>query len=340
VLWLQPARALRSAHLLPRLRLLQQLKAALLPALPGLLGVPAAGATVATPGLCVPQLRVLVQPPAAPAAGAAPDWAAQHPLPALLKRCRVLQSDEGGARALCTLPPDAQLLVALPEAAGSASQEGLVAAALAALLPPAAPQPAQPAGVQPASAAAAVAAALAPQRAAVAAAASAVGLAQWRDAVSTLAQVLEAAAAAPSQPPGADAQRAAGPAAVPPEAAAAAAWQAACCRAAWDFSHASSKRAAAVAADAYRRNTPPLLPAAGHAVALQAALRLYASLARGPAAAEGAAQLRRQLDAYWRDGRRQCDAVSLLGALRPPPRRCCRHAGAAPERKASALLGG
>jgi hypothetical protein len=56
---------------------------------------------------------------------------------------------------------------------------------------------------------------------------------------------------------------------VPSEAAAAAAWHSACRSVAWDFSAASCKRAAAVAADTYRRNTPALLPAAGHAVALQ-----------------------------------------------------------------------
>jgi hypothetical protein len=47
---------------------------------------------------------------------------------------------------------------------------------------------------------------------------------------------------------------------------------------------------------------------------VQAALRLYASLARGPAAAAGARELRLQLDARWQDGHMQCDAVSFMGA--------------------------
>ena len=47
---------------------------------------------------------------------------------------------------------------------------------------------------------------------------------------------------------------------------------------------------------------------------MQAALRLYRSLARGPAAAAGVQGLQQQLDAYWRDGHQQCDAVSFLGS--------------------------
>ncbi|KAI3429572.1 hypothetical protein D9Q98_005659 [Chlorella vulgaris] len=318
VLWIQPAPALRSTILLAQLRLLQQLKAALLPALPGLLGVPAAGANAAVPGLCVPQLLLLVQPPPARAAALYTEEATQHPLPMLLKRCRVLQPEESGARALCTLP----VVLLLPEQLGCETQEQLVAQALAELVSPPPPQHR--------SAPAAVAAALAPRRTAVAAlvaveeeAAGAAQWARWQHAVATLASVLEAAAAA--QPvPGAVVAKvattaaASGPAAaacveVPPEAVAAASWQAACSSAVWDFSRASCKRAAAVASDAYRRNTPALLPAGGHAVALQAALRLYRSLSRGPAAEAGAAALQQQLDAYWQEGHMQCSAVSFLG---------------------------
>ncbi|EFN60052.1 hypothetical protein CHLNCDRAFT_133293 [Chlorella variabilis] len=331
VLWVQPARALASTQLLSQLRLLQQLKSALLPALPALLGVAAAEATAAVPGLCVPQLLVLAQPPpasapprqhqgqpistpAAPALSA--EEAAHHPLAQLLKRCRVLYPDDGSARALCTLPAAAPMLLPLPEHLGSSSQEQLVAEALAELLaPPTQQRQQQQAGKPAATAAAAVAAALAPQQAAVAAVAGGgtqeEALVSWRQAVATLAAVLEAAAA--PAPAGTASRPAAADVAVPAEAAAAAAWQSACSRVVWDFSHASCKRAAAVASDAYRRNTPALLPAAGHTVALQAALCLYRSLARGPAADAGAEALQQQLSAYWRDGHMQCDAVSFLG---------------------------
>lgn len=38
-------------------------------------------------------------------------------------------------------------------------------------------------------------------------------------------------------------------------------------------------------------------------------------MARGPAAADGALALQAQLDAYWADGHKQCDAVSFLGEV-------------------------
>ena len=328
VLWLQhaqqPAPLLpRAADLLQRLRLLQQLKSALLPGLLPLLGVPPAEATAAVPGLCIPQLLLLVQqrqPPViegvgsngAPAAEAEQQAAAavaEQQLRLLMKRCRVLLPEDT-ARALCTLPANGPALLLLPERLGNGSQEQLVAESLAELSlagqaagGSAAPavqtsqqqQQQQQGKVDPA---AAVAAALASQRAAVAGMAagsgSAADLASWRQAVATLAAVLEAAALkatsasviasssssssgsnaekAPPLPGGGPKAAAAGAGtdiAVPPEAAAAAAWQEACGDGVRQFSLASCRRAAAVAADAYRRNTPPLLPAAGHAVALQ-----------------------------------------------------------------------
>ncbi|PRW60224.1 SMG8 isoform X3 [Chlorella sorokiniana] len=319
----------RVSDLLQRLRLLQQLKGALLPALPALLGVAPSEAGPAVPGFCIPQLFVLAQPPAAASArgsastalaaevaAAAPSAAlpteaaraaAERQLRLLLKRCRVLLPEDN-ARALCALPSAAPAVLCLPERLGSGSQEHLVADALAEL---ALPGPAGPA-VQQAqqgkpSAAAVVAAALAPQHAAVAATG---GAQTWHTTLTSLAATLEAAAlkaaGTPSEQPAADV-------AVPSEAAAAAAWQLACSDSVRQFSLASCKRAAAVASDAYRRNTPDLLPAGGHAVAAAAALRLYRSLARGPAAADGAAALRQQLDDYWRAGHQQCEAVSLLG---------------------------
>lgn len=306
VLWLLPADGLvRGADtaLLRRLRMAQQLKATLLPGLPPLLGVPSAQASALRPGLCIPQLLVLAHAaPAAlwnPHAGAGSEvggaaaaaaaagaeaphqaWAARadHRLRSLLKRCRVLQPEDS-ARALCTLPSTSSLLLLLPEQLDSGDQTELVAAALADLSLPG-PQQAVPAGSKATAptAAAVVAAALAPQRAAVSAgmAGSRPGdLAQtWQQAVATLAAVLEAAAlkaSSSSGEAGAAGQDQAAPVdvAVPPEAASAAAWQGACGDGLRQFSLASCKRAAAVAADAYRRNTPALLPAAGHAVALQ-----------------------------------------------------------------------
>ncbi|KAL4443828.1 hypothetical protein ABPG75_011565 [Micractinium tetrahymenae] len=358
VLWLVPADGLArggDATLLRRLRLAQQLKAALLPGLQGLMGATGPQASALRPGLCIPQLLVLAAAAPAPLgwlqaaagldAGHAPKaaaaeleaqqaWAAEadRRLRALLKRCRVLQPEDS-ARALCTLPTTGPLLLLLPERLGSGSgQAEVVAAALAELSLPAAGQAAPGrAKAAASSATAAVAAALAPHRAAVAAgmagqAGSAAELARsWRQAIATLAAVLEVAALKACGNPGAGAvgsseagasrqgQAAPDDVAVPPEAAAAAAWHEACSDGLRQFSLASCKRAAAVAAEAYRRNTPALLPAAGHAVALQAALRLYRSLARGPAAADGARALQEQLAAYWRDGHMQCDAVSFLG---------------------------
>lgn len=346
----------RMADLLQRLRLLQQLKGALLPALPALLGVPPGEAGPAVPGFSIPQLMVLAQPPlfgtyqasggtgssscgastaAGSAAGAAAAVtsvgtvpaglpteaaraAAERQLRLLLKRCRVLLPEDN-ARALCALPPAAPAVLCMPERLGSGgSQEQLVVDALAELtIPGTAGAASQQAQQGRPSAAAAVAAALAPQRAAVAAAGGAAARADthsWFSTLTSLAAVLEAAAikasCTPSEQPAADV-------AVPPEAAAAAAWHLACNDGVRQFSLASCKRAAAVASDAYRRNTPDLLPAAGHAVAAAAALRLYRSLARGPAAADGAAALRQQLDDYWRVGHQQCEVVSLLG-------KCCR----------------
>ena len=332
----------RTAELLQRLRLLQQLKGAMLPSLPTLLGVPPSEAGPAVPGFCIPQLLVLAQPPpsstacadgssgggttaaagsaaegtaAAAAAAALPSEparaAAERQLRLLLKRCRVLLPEDN-ARALCTLPSAAPAVLCLPERLGSGgSQEQLIADALAELALPGTAGPSAQQGK--ASAAAAVAAALAPQRAAVAAAAGPAARAaaqSWHSTLSSLAAVLEAAALkAAGTPLGQE------PAdvAVPAEAAAAAAWQVACSDGVRQYSLASCKRAAAVASDAYRRNTPDLLPAAGHAVAAAAALRLYRSLARGPAAADGAAALLQQLDDYWRAGHQQCEVVSLLG---------------------------
>lgn len=46
---------------------------------------------------------------------------------------------------------------------------------------------------------------------------------------------------------------------------------------------------------------------------LQAALRLYRSLARGPASLELESRLLGELDALWQDGRQQCPGVSLWG---------------------------
>lgn len=341
VLWLQPPQAAQAAaaqplphatQLLSQLRLLQQLKSALLPAALRLLELSPEEASAVTPGLCVPQLLVLAQvqqPAAAPveatgAAGAAiaaetaappaeqlaaAAEAAERQLRLLLKLCRPLQP-EGSARALCSLPTAGPLVLALPEHLGSGgSQEQLVADALADLglagqqAPPAKPLPA-----------ATVAAALAQQRSAVAAmaagAASPPSVQGWLHAVRGLSAVLKAAALrAAGSGSAADVE-------VPPEASAAVAWQEACSDGVQQFSQASCKRAAALAAEAYRRNTPALLPAAGHAAALQAALRLYRSLARGPAAAGGAAALQQQLSDYWRDGHQQCEAVSFLGAAR------------------------
>lgn len=349
----------RAMDLLQRLRLLQQLKGALLPALPALLGVPAGKAGPAVPGFCIPQLLVLAQPlvggaadggnndggsssggasrfaaaaAAAAEAGAAAGAAAAPPavpptdadqaaaerqLRLLLKRCRVLLPEDN-ARALCTLPPAAPAVLCLPERLGS-SQEQLVADALAELsLLGTAGTATQQAQQGKVSAAAVVAAALLPQRAVVAAASGAGAQADahsWHSALSSLAAVLEAAALKAS---GAASEQLAADVAVPPEAAAAASWQLACSDGVRQFSLASCKRAAAVASDAYRRNTPDLLPAAGHAVAAAAALRLYRSLARGPAAADGAVALKQQLDDYWRAGHQQCEAVSLLGEPSKP----------------------
>lgn len=348
VIWLQPPQTPAAAQhqllpgataLLARLRLLQQLKGALLPALPALLGVATSQASASLPGLCIPQLLVAAQvPPAAAAASMGPtevegrlqaaQAAAERQLRLLLKRCRVLLPPDN-ARALCTLPADGPLVLRLSEHLGcGGSQEQLVAAALAELtlpFPPHQQQQQQQGRVQPA---AAVAAALAAHRAAVAgmaqgAAAAQLDVASWRRAVASHAAVLEAAArkAAPSTSTTSEAADAAAgdvaPAdvAVPPEAAAAAAWLEACSDGVRQFSLASCKRAAAVASDAYRRNTPALLPAAGHAAALAAALRLYRSLARGPAAAAGEAALRQQLTEYWTQGHQQCEAVSFLGGL-------------------------
>lgn len=303
LLWLLPAEGLARGSdvvLLRRLRLAQQLKAALLPGLPALLGVPSAQASTLRPGLCAPQLLVMAHAsrPALriPQAGAGPEacaaadaataelgqqqqqaWAAQANLRlrTLLKRCRVLQPEDS-PRALCTLPSAGPVVLLLPERLGSDSQAELVAAALAELTLPAAAQ-AAPASSRTAapSSAAAVAAALAPQRAAVTAGmagSSPADLAQtWRQAVATLAAVLEAAAlkARSSSSEAVPAGQSQADVAIPPEAAAATAWQEACSDGLGQFSLASCKRAAAVAADAYRRNTPALLPAAGHAAALQ-----------------------------------------------------------------------
>jgi hypothetical protein len=326
VLWLQhaqwPAPLLpRATDLLQRLRLLQQLKSALLPGLLPLLGVPPAEATAAVPGLCIPQLLLLAEQRQQPttdgvgsdgateaeqqAAAMAAAAVAEQQLRLLLKRCRVLLPEDT-ARALCTLPATGPALVLLPERLGSSSREQLVSEVLAelSLAGPAAGSSAAPAMPTPqqqqqgkGAPAAAVAAALASQRASVAGMAagssSAADLPSWRQAVATLAAVLEAAALkastasvigssssvsssnaekAPPLPGGGPKVAAPGAGAaiaVPPEAAAAAAWQEACGDGVRQFSLASCKRAAAAAADAYRRNTPPLLPAAGHAVALQ-----------------------------------------------------------------------
>ena len=313
LLWLQPP-ALpgqkqqqqllmpEAMRLLQRLRLLQQLKSTLLPALPELVGVPPAEATTAVPGLCIPQLLLLLQQPEAPRQQqeqlglkeAAALEAAEAQLRLLLKRCRVL-APEDTPRCLCTLPaPTAATPSAAPtnlllqvEHLGSGRQQDVVAAALA--------DPTQLGGddapnlapVQPVSAASvAVAAALAPRRAVVAGG-MAVGpasmLLSWRQAVAKLAPVLEAAAARVSGTLAAAAAASAdaapddgtapasstASAAVPPEAAQAAAWQTACGDNVHQYSLAACKRAAAVASEAYRRNTPDLLPSGGHAVALQ-----------------------------------------------------------------------
>ena len=349
VLWLQPpappaaaAHALlpRATELLARLRLLQQLKGAVMPALPELLGLGAGGASAAAPGLCVPQLLVAaqVQPAAAGATAAAAstaaadglqerqlaaaEAAAERQLRRLLKHCRVLLPPDN-ARALCALPTAGPLVLRLDEHLGcGGDQEQLVVAALADLPLPLQPgqqqqQQQPPAGRPPP--AAAVAAALAPQRAAVAGMAQRGGAAaadvpSWRRAVASLAAVLEAAALRqPAPAADGDAGTPSGDVAVPAAASAAAAWQEACTDGVRQFSLASCKRAAATASDAYRRNTPALLPAPGHAAALAAAVRLYRSLARGPAAAAGEAALRQQLTDYWRAGHQQCDAVSFLG---------------------------
>lgn len=312
VLWLSLARGPlllpSTTELLRHLRLLQQLKVALLPALPALLGVAPRQAGPAVPGLCIPQLLVLSQAPGRPAA-ADEVAAADRQLCVLLERCRVLLPEDN-ARALCSLPPDGPLVLCLQERlGGGGSQEQLIAEALSDLAPITPGQVQQQQVQQLATPAAAVAAVLAPRRALVAGG----SVQAWRAALCALADTLERAAhrAAASADPDASATAAAD--AVAPEAAAAVSWQEACSDGVRQFSAAACKRAAAVAAEAYRRNTPQLLPAAGHAVALQAALRLYTSLARGPAAEGGASALRQQLDDFWRGGHQQCEAVSLLG---------------------------
>ena len=243
VLWLTPAHALSrdAAGLMRTLRTLQQLKTTLLPCLPSLLGVPAQQASAAQPGLCIPQLLLLAAPGSG--AGGQPlqlgqqqqqEWAAaaDRQLRSLLKRCGVLQPEDS-ARALCSLPAGGPLVLALPESLGNGSQTELVGAALAQLTLPAASPGGQPAAKPSPSPAAMVSAVLAAPRAAVAAAAAAGGVqadAQgWRQAVATLAAVLEAAALKAKGGVGGEAHPAVAAAvAVPAEAAAVVAWQEAC----------------------------------------------------------------------------------------------------------------
>lgn len=44
-------------------------------------------------------------------------------------------------------------------------------------------------------------------------------------------------------------------------------------------------------------------------------LRLYATLSRGPCAAEYATRLERECDLIWKQGRQSCEKISLTGRV-------------------------
>ncbi|ORE21948.1 hypothetical protein BCV71DRAFT_273060 [Rhizopus microsporus] len=65
--------------------------------------------------------------------------------------------------------------------------------------------------------------------------------------------------------------------------------------------------------EAYLQDSPPFYPEKYHAWKRDHALRLYASLARGPCKEEYASRLERECDLVWKENRQSCEHLSLTG---------------------------